>query len=262
MMTPEKINQYGNALYDALASSTAIEPFTTTEPDMTIDDAYAIQVVMMQKRLAVTGEKMLGKKIGITSQAVMNMLKVNQPDYGQLTTGMYVTSGGAIDAKKLIAPKAEGELAFVLKHDLMGPGITNADVLRATEYVIPCIEIVDSRIRDWKIKIQDTVADNGSSGYFVLGESTIDPRDIDLTLVGMTLEKNGEVAVTGAGAAALGNPVNAVAWLANELGRRGIALHAGEVILSGALAAMVPVKAGDGIVASFGGIGSVSVRFI
>lgn len=261
-MTPEKINAYGQALYEALATQTAIEPFTNNEPDMTIDDAYAIQIVMMEKRIAETGERILGKKIGITSQAVMNMLKVNQPDYGQLTTGMFVSSGGAIDASTLIAPKAEGELAFVLKHDLIGPGVSNADVLRATEYVMPCIEVVDSRISDWKIKIQDTVADNGSSGYFVLGESTIDPRDIDLTLVGMTLEKNGEVAVTGAGAAALGNPVNAVAWLANELGKRGIPLRAGEVILSGALAAMVPVEKGDGIVASFGGVGSVSVRFI
>lgn len=261
-MTPEKIKQYGNALYDALATSAAIDPLTAAEPEMTIDDAYAIQIVMMEKRLAETGERMLGKKIGITSQAVMNMLKVNQPDYGQLTSGMLVESGGGIPSGKLIAPKAEGELAFVLKHDLQGPGVTNADVLRATDYVIPCIEVVDSRIRDWKIRIQDTVADNGSSGYYVLGESTINPHDIDLTLVGMTLEKNGEVAVTGAGAAALGNPVNAVAWLANELGKRGIALRAGEVILSGALAAMVPVVKGDNIVASFGGIGSVSVRFI
>ncbi|MCY1511323.1 2-hydroxyhexa-2,4-dienoate hydratase [compost metagenome] len=150
----------------------------------------------------------------------------------------------------------------MLKDDLRGPGITVADVLRATAYVMPCFEIVDSRIRDWKIRIQDTVADNASAGAFVLGEQSVDPRDVDLACVGMTLEKNGEVVATGAGAAALGHPANAVAWLANTLGQLGIGLNKGEVILSGSLAAMVPVQAGDQLRISLGGIGSASVQFV
>ncbi|HEY9278858.1 MAG TPA: 2-oxopent-4-enoate hydratase [Eoetvoesiella sp.] len=261
-MTPEKIQHYGDALYAALVDRASIAPLTETEPEITINDAYRIQLRMIERRLAATNETVIGKKIGVTSQVVMDMLKVNQPDFGHLTSGMVFGDGAVIAADSMIAPKAEGEIAFVLKHDLVGPGITNADVLRATEYVLPCFEIVDSRIRDWKIRIQDTVADNASSGVFVMGDAAADPRKLDLSLVGMTLEKNGEVVSTGAGAAALGHPLNAVTWLANTLGELGIGLRAGEVILSGSLAAMVPVKANDNLRVSLGGIGSVGVRFI
>ncbi len=261
-MNEQKIQQYGDALYQALVDRKAIDPLTTSEPDITIQDAYRIQLRMIERRLQDGTEQVIGKKIGVTSRAVMDMLKVDQPDFGHLTSSMVFGDGAAIPADTLIAPKAEGEIAFVLKHDLCGPGITNADVLRATEYVLPCFEIVDSRIRDWKIRIQDTVADNASSGVFVLGDAAADPRKIDLALVGMTLEKNGDVVATGAGAAALGHPLNAVAWLANTLGELGMSLRAGEVILSGSLAAMVPAQAGDNLRVSLGGIGSVGVRFI
>lgn len=260
-MNEQKIQQYGDALYQALVDRKAIDPLTTTEPDITIQDAYRIQLRMIERRLQSGSEQVIGKKIGVTSRPVMDMLKVDQPDFGHLTSSMVFGDGSAIPADSLIAPKAEGEIAFVLKHDLVGPGITNADVLRATEYVLPCFEIVDSRIRDWKIRIQDTVADNASSGVFVLGDAAADPRKIDLALVGMTLEKNGDIVGTGAGAAALGHPLNAVTWLANTLGELGMALRAGEVILSGSLAAMVPAQAGDHLRVSLGGIGSVSVRF-
>ena len=168
----------------------------------------------------------------------------------------------AIDTSTLIQPKAEGEIAFVLKKDLMGPGVTAADVMAATEGVMACFEIVDSRIRDWKIQIQDTVADNASCGVFVLGDRLVDPRDVDLATCGMVLEKNGEIVATGAGAAALGHPANAVAWLANTLGRLGMGLKAGEVVLSGSLGIMVPVQAGDSLRVTIGGIGGCSVRFI
>lgn len=261
-MNEQKIQQYGDALYQALVDRQAIEPLTAAEPNITIQDAYRIQLRMIERRLKDDGERVIGKKIGVTSRAVMDMLKVDQPDFGHLTSSMVYGDGAAIPLDTLIAPKAEGEIAFVLKHDLAGPGISNADVLRATEYVMPCFEIVDSRIRDWKIRIEDTVADNASSGVFVLGDAAVDPRDIDLSLVGMTLEKNGDVVATGAGAAALGHPLNAVTWLANTLGELGMTLRAGEVILSGSLAAMVPVQAGDNLRVSLGDIGSVSVRFI
>ncbi|MBH1965950.1 MAG: 2-oxopent-4-enoate hydratase [Comamonadaceae bacterium] len=260
-MKTEQINQLGDELFEALKACRTLEPLTNRHPDISIDDAYAIQQRMMKRRLDA-GEKVVGKKIGVTSKAVMNMLGVFQPDFGWLTDGMVYNEGEAIEASTLIQPKAEGEIAFVLKKTLQGPGVTAADVLAATEGVMACFEIVDSRIQDWKIKIQDTVADNASCGVFVLGDRLVDIRDVDLATCGMVLEKNGEIVATGAGAAALGHPANAVAWLANTLGAHGIALEAGEVVLSGSLAIMVPVKAGDNLRVSIGGIGSCSVRFI
>jgi 2-oxopent-4-enoate/cis-2-oxohex-4-enoate hydratase len=248
-------------LYQALVDAKTVKPLTERHPDISIEDAYQIQKQLMKLRLAA-GERVIGKKIGVTSKAVMNMLGVYQPDFGYLTDGMVYNEGQAIPMSRLIQPKAEGEIAFVLKKTLKGPGISSADVLAATEGVTACFEIVDSRIQDWKIKIQDTVADNASCGVFVLGDRLVDPRDVDLNTCGMVLEKNGDIVATGAGAAALGAPANAVAWLANTLGRLGIALEAGEVVMSGSLAIMVPVAAGDNLRVSIGGIGSCSVRFV
>lgn len=261
MMDKSKIEKYGDELYEALINRKAVAPLTDREADITIEDAYQIQQRMIQRRLD-TGETIIGKKIGVTSKVVMDMLKVDQPDFGMMTSGMVFNEGEAIDTSTMIAPRAEAEVAFVLKSDLMGPGVTAADVLRATECVVPCFEIVDSRIQDWKIKIQDTVADNASCGVLVLGGLRKSPRDIDLALAGMVLEKNGELISTSTGAAVQGSPVNAVAWLANTLGRLGIGLKAGEVILSGSQSPLVPVKAGDSLVCSVGGLGSTSVRFI
>ena len=259
-MEQQKIIQYGDELYQALVDRKTIAPLTSREPGITIENAYHIQQQMLARRME-HGARIVGKKIGVTSAAVMNMLNVHQPDFGYLLDTMIYNEGEAIPVNSLIQPKAEGEIAFILKHDLLGPGISNADVLRATECVMPCFEIVDSRITDWKIKIQDTVADNASCGVFFLGDQAVDPRKVDLLTCGMVLEKNGEIIATGAGAAALGSPVNAVAWLANTMGRLGIPLRAGEVILSGSLAAMFPAKAGDNFRVTIGGIGGCSVRF-
>jgi 2-oxopent-4-enoate/cis-2-oxohex-4-enoate hydratase len=261
MNNTELHQRLGDELYAALRDVQVIEPLSNRHPELTIEDAYAIQQRMLSHRLAA-GEKVVGKKIGVTSKAVMDMLKVYQPDFGWLTDGMVYNEGQAIPAASLIQPKAEGEIAFLLKKTLKGPGVSAADVMAATEGVMACFEIVDSRIRDWKIKIQDTVADNASCGVFVLGDRLVDPKEVDLGTCGMVLEKNGEIVATGAGAAALGHPANAVAWLANTLGRLGIALEAGEVVLSGSLAAMVPVKAGDNLRVTIGGIGACSVRFV
>jgi 2-oxopent-4-enoate/cis-2-oxohex-4-enoate hydratase len=259
-MESSLIQLLGDELYTALRQRAPVDPLTSRHAGLTIEQAYGIQQRMIERRLQ-DGERIVGKKIGVTSRAVMNMLGVYQPDFGYMLDSMIVSEGDSIPMSTLIQPKAEGEIAFILKRDLMGPGIGNADVLAATECVMPCFEIVDSRIRDWKIKIQDTVADNASCGVFVLGDRAVDPKRIDLNTCGMVLEKNGEVVATGAGAAALGSPVNAVAWLANTLGRLGIGLKAGEVVLSGALAAMVPAKAGDNFRVSIGGLGGCSVRF-
>jgi len=254
------IERLGDELYTALRQRSVVEPLTNRHAEITVEDAYHVQQRMIARRQQ-DGERIVGKKIGVTSRAVMNMLGVFRPDFGYLLDAMIVNEGESIDSSTLIQPKAEGEIAFLLKKDLIGPGIGNADVLAATECVMPCFEIVDSRIRDWKIRIQDTVADNASCGVFVLGDRAVDPRRIDLVTCGMVLEKNGEIVATGAGAAALGSPLNAVAWLANTLGVLGIGLKAGEIVLSGALAAMFPAARGDNFRVSIGGLGNCSVRF-
>ena len=260
-MNPDQIQRYGDELYQALLSREAVAPLTTREPTITIDDAYQIQLRMIQRRLDA-GEVVVGKKIGVTSKVVMDMLGVNQPDFGHLLSGMVFNEGEPVDTSKLIAPRAEAEVAFMLKRDLTGPGVTAADVLRATDCVMPCFEIVDSRIKDWKIKIQDTVADNASCGVLTLGGTRRNPRHLDLALAGMVLEKNGDIISTTAGASVQGSPVNAVAWLANTLGRLGITLKAGDVILSGSQSPLVPVVAGDSLYCSVGGLGSTAVRFV
>ncbi len=259
-MTPEQIKLHGDALYQALVDRQPLVPLTEREPDITIDDAYRIQLRMIERRLA-KGETVIGKKIGVTSKAVQQMLNVYQPDFGLLLSGMVYAEGQAIPADSMIAPRAEAEVAFILKRDLDGPGVTAADVLRATDFVMPCFEIVDSRIKDWKIKIQDTVADNASCGVFVLGGTPRSLRGLDLSVAGMVVEKNGEIVSTSAGASVQGSPVNAVAWLANTLGALGIPLKAGEVILSGSQSPLMPVKAGDFFTCSVGGLGSCSARF-
>ncbi|MCA0188541.1 MAG: 2-oxopent-4-enoate hydratase [Proteobacteria bacterium] len=259
-MNEDKIQHYGDALYEAWRARRTIAPLLEQEPDITLADAYRIQLRYIERRVAA-GETIVGKKIGVTSKPVQDFLGVFQPDFGQLTSGMVYQEGDTIDLDTLIQPKAEAELAFVLKEDLQGPGITAMDVIRATDYVTPCFEIVDSRITDWKIKIQDTVADNASCGVYVLGKAKGDPRKLDITLAGMVLEKNGEIFSTGVGAAVQGSPANAVAWLANTLGELGIPFKAGEVILSGSQSALVPVVDGDELVCTVGGLGSCRVKF-
>lgn len=187
-----KIKQYGDELYEAFVKFSPVRPLLEREPDITIEDAYKIQEHFVARRVAA-GERIIGKKIGATSKPVQDFLGVYQPDFGMLTSGMVYQEGDTIDLGTMIQPKAEAELAFVLKADLKGPGITAMDVIRATDYVLPCFEIVDSRIVDWKIKIQDTVADNASCGVFLLGKTKGDPRVLDITLAGMVLEKNGEI---------------------------------------------------------------------
>ncbi len=250
----------GDELHTALATRKPVAPLSGRGCDLSIEEAYRIQERMLSHRLA-GGDRIVGKKVGATSAAVQNLLKVSQPDFGMLLASMIYNEGETIPMDALIQPKAEGEIAFILKRGLTGPGVTIAEVLAATECVMPCFEIVDSRIENWKIGIQDTVADNASCGVFALGGSARSPHAVDLDLCGMVLEKNGDVVATGAGAAALGHPASAVAWLANTLGPLGISLKAGEIILSGSLATLVPVAAGDHLRVSIGGLGDCSVRF-
>ncbi len=258
-VSTSRIIQLGDELFDSLRSRSPLESLTDREPDLTLEHAYQIQEHVIGKRLAL-GDRIIGKKIGLTSRVVQRALGVSEPDFGQLLASMVATD--TIAVATLLQPRAEGEIAFLLDRDLTGPGVSNADVLSATRSVLPCFEIVDSRIRNWRIRLQDTVADNASAGMFVLGDRAVDPMTLDLSTCGMVLEKNGVLECTGAGAAALGSPVNCVAWLANALGRFGTPLRAGEIILSGSLGALIPVAAGDCLHLSIGGIGSASVRFV
>ena len=259
MGSMSKIEAAADALYKALRSGVSIAPLTDTYADLSIDDAYEISLALRDMHLA-DGEIIIGKKIGVTSEPVMNMLGVNQPDFGFLTDGMWAKDN-SVDTSKMILPRAEAEIAFKLKSDLKGPGVTEADVLAATESVAACFEVVDSRIRDWKIKIQDTIADNASCAAMAISNNWIDPRTVDLLGCIAVVTKNGAPLSKGVGAATLGSPLKAVAWLANTLGARGIPFEAGEIILSGSLVALEPVVAGDHMHVAIEGIGECEVKF-
>ena len=259
-MDARLIQTLAEELHSALDEHRVVEPLSVRHPGISIADAYAIQQLLTARRVGA-GERIVGRKIGVTSQAVMTMLGVDQPDFGTLFDTMQHVDGGTVSAASLIQPKAEAEIAFRLKRDLQGPGVMASDVLAATDCVMACFEVVDSRIRDWRIRIQDTVADNASCGVFVLNATGVDPRDVDLLACPMQMEKNGIVVASGNGKATMGSPLEAVAWLANELGRLGVTLRAGEIVLSGALGAMVPVVAGDRLNMNIGGIGACSISF-
>jgi 2-keto-4-pentenoate hydratase len=254
------IQRLSDHLASAEISRKGVTPLTEMEPNLTEQDAYQVQLKTIERK-EKEGYTIVGKKIGLTSLAMQTMLGVNQPDYGHLLDSMNVENDGVISFEKVLQPKVEGEIAFVLKRDLEGPRVTTLDVIRATECVIPALEVVDSRIANWKIKLSDTVADNASSGLFVLGRPHR-IEQLDLVLEGMVFYKNGEIMNTGTGAAALGNPATCVAWLANKLSDFGIVLKAGEVILSGAVTAAVDAKPGDHFNARFTNLGQVGVRFI
>lgn len=253
-MASTELEKYAQSLWDARTQQKAIAPITEQNAEISLAQAYEISQINFKKRLQA-GERSLGRKIGLTSRAVQKQLGVFEPDFGYLSSAMNISCGEKVNISSLLQPKVEGEVAFFLKKDLSGPGISAAQVISATEFVLPCIEIIDSRIADWKIKIQDTVADNASSALFVLGNTPRSLGRADLRMAGMTLRLNGEVASTGMGMACLDHPVNAVAWLANKLGSLGDGLKAGDIILSGAYGPVVPVKAGDKVEVDIHGLG-------
>ncbi len=253
-------------LWNAQVDRTPVDPLTSEHPELSIADAYEIQSINLQRRMTHrdaegSTPRLIGHKIGVTSPAVMSWLNVSEPDFGGLLCDMDVPDGGIASLSRLLQPRVEGELAFVLKKSLYGPGVTAAQVIAAIDFVIPAIEIIDSRIRDWKFRIEDTIADNASSGMFVLGSRPMRLHDLNLRTVGMTLRKRGDVVSTGVGAACLGNPLNAVVWLVNRLGTLGMTVAPGELILSGALGPVSSVVAGDVVSVEIGRMGEVSVEF-
>ena len=248
-------------LWDAEQGRYQIDMLTLHEPGMTVEDAYAVQLENVRRREAA-GQKVIGMKIGLTSAGMQKLLNVSEPDYGHLFDNMLLLERDTCSMSGLIQPKVEGELSFCLNKTLKGPGVTIADVYDATAWVTPSIEIVDSRIKDWKIKLCDTIADNGSSARFMRGGRMVPIGAVDMRLTGMTLEKNGELVSSGTTAEVWGNPAASVAWLANKLGEFGIELKAGSIVMAGAVTAALPAQAGDSFTVSFHGLGSVTVKFV
>ncbi|MGB7818454.1 MAG: 2-keto-4-pentenoate hydratase [Ornithinibacter sp.] len=248
-------------LLTAYDSKQPLEPLTTTHEGMSLEDAYAIQLLQIRERIEA-GRTVKGHKVGLTSAAMQRLLGVTEPDYGHLLDDFFHLEHMPIPVDAFLQPRVEPEVAFVLKSSLSGPGVTVHEALRAVDFVLPALEIVDSRIRDWKIGLFDTIADNASSGAVVLGSTPTDVGAVDLRLAGATFHRNGQVVGTGAGGAVLGSPITSLVWLANTLGARGITLEAGHVVLPGAVCAMASVAAGDTFTATFAGLGSVTARFV
>lgn len=256
-----KIDYKELALY--LASATqlkGVQAISAKYPAITVDEAYKIQLQTVEIELG-KGHSITGKKIGLTSLAMQQSLGVNEPDYGHLLSHMQLESGAQIPRGRLLQPKVEGELAFVLKKDIVGTNNTVIDVINATDYIVPALEIVDSRIESWQIKLEDTIADNASSGMYVLGEKQYKLSEVDLKNIGMAFYKNNRLVNTGAGVACLGNPLHAVVWLVNKLGTYDIPLKKGEVILSGALSAAENAVEGDLFTGKFNRMGEVTIQF-
>jgi len=260
LLQKESIESLANELLNAEMSRKPVVPITERYPEVTIEDAYHIQLKVVEAKRKL-GQTVVGKKIGLTSKQMQQLLGVYEPDYGHIMDSLMVFEGDSIDLNLLIQPKLEAEIAFFLQEDLTGPGVTVAKVLKATRGITAAIEVIDSRIEKWRIKIQDTVADNASIGRVVLGGRMSSVEDVDLRLLGMVLRKNGEIVSCSSSAAVLGNPAQAVAWLANKLSTYGINLKAGELIMSGSLVAAVEVGKGDEATVEFDRLGSVSVRF-
>lgn len=259
-MEQRKLETYAGLLYHSEKTRKAIPPLTETDAGLTVDDAYRIQLCNVE-RVVKEGQVISGKKIGLTSPGIQNQLGVNEPDYGHLFTLMDCKRG-EVKTNHFLQPKIEAEIAFILKEDLTGGNVTPEDVVRATDYVVGAFEIVDSRVADWKIKLVDTIADNASSGCYVLGTKRVPVSEIDLSKETMKLYKNGELIKEGDGSAVLGNPCNAVAWLANRLNDYGVVLKKGEVILSGAFSAAPEAARGDLFEVDFSTFGRVSAKFI
>jgi 2-keto-4-pentenoate hydratase len=248
-------------LYKAARTRTPIPPLTETHPDMTVADAYAIQSALCERLLA-DGDRVVGYKLGLTSAPMQQMFGVDEPDFAPVLASGVVDDGAAVDCGRFIQPKAEAEIALVLDRPLTGPGVTTLEAARAIAGAVAAIEIVDSRIEDWKIKLPDTIADMASSGAVVLSPRMVPLDEVDVRLVGMAVTRNGQLAGTGAGAAALGNPVQAVAWLANTLAPYGVTLEAGRFVMTGALHAAFPAVPGDVVRAEFDRLGPVTVRMV
>lgn len=260
-LSKQQIEELAKHLEDAELQAYEVTKITDDFPDMTYEDAFDIQWEIRRRKEA-RGHKIVGMKMGLTSWAKMAQMGVEKPCYGFLADYFSIPDGGQIKLDELIHPKVEAELAFVTKAPLVGPGVHIADVLRATDFVMPAVEIIDSRYKDFKFDLKSVIADNSSSSRFVAGGTMARPEDLDLKNLGVVMEINGEVVQLGAGAAVLGHPASSVAMLANMLAERGEHIPAGTFIMIGAITAAVAVKKGDNFTVRYQGLGTVSGSFV
>ncbi|ADI04654.1 2-oxopent-4-enoate hydratase [Streptomyces bingchenggensis BCW-1] len=259
-MTDATLTEAADTLLAAYDTRVPVEPLVDKYPGLTLADAYEIQLVQIRRRVEA-GARIKGHKVGLSSPAMQRQMGVGQPDYGHLLDDMFWLENAPVPASRFLQPRVEPEIAFVLKKSLTGPGVTVAEAAAAVDFVLPALELIDSRIRDWRIGIIDTIADNASSGGVVLGSTPARLTDVDLRLAGCTLHRNGDLVGTGASGAVLGSPLTSLVWLANTVGTRGVVLEAGHVVLPGSITASVPVAAGDTVTAAYAGLGSVTARF-
>jgi 2-keto-4-pentenoate hydratase len=247
-------------LAQAERSREPIAPLTSVYPDIDVVDAYEIQLINIRQRVA-EGARVLGHKVGLSSLAMQQMMGVDEPDYGHLLDEMQVFEDTPVKADRYLYPRVEVEVGFILAADLPGAGCTEDDVLAATEALVPSIELIDTRITDWKIALCDTIADNASSAGFVLGQARVSPRDLDVKAIDAVLTRNGGVVAEGRSDAVLGNPVTAVAWLSRKVESFGVRLRKGDIVLPGSCTRAIDAHAGDEFVAEFAGLGSVRLSF-
>ncbi len=258
-MTNDDCRRAANDLLGAERDRKVIPQISKTYPDVRIEDAYAIQRYWMDARVAA-GARIVGHKIGLTSRAMQMASNMTEPDYGHLLDDMIYNDGAQIPASRYMSPRLEVELAFVLGKPLKGPDVRVHDVLRATEYVTPALELIDYRTEVPR-KITDTIADNAAAAAIVLGGRPVRPMDVDIRWVGATLSKNGIIEESGVSAAVMGHPAAGIAWLCNKLALQGVGLEAGHIVLAGSFTRTVAVAAGDVFYADYGPLGSMGVAF-
>ncbi|MGB7360300.1 MAG: 2-keto-4-pentenoate hydratase [Mycobacterium sp.] len=260
MLSSEMREQLAADLAKAESSRVPISPLTDGNPDIDVVDAYEIQLINIRQRVA-DGARIIGHKVGLSSEAMQKMMNVDEPDYGHLLDDMQVFEDVPVRSERYLYPRVEVEVGFVLADDLPGAGCTEDDVLAATAAFAPAIELIDTRITNWQIKLCDTIADNASSAGWVLGEARVSPKDIDVRAIDAVLTNNGEVVAQGRSDAVLGNPVTAVAWLARKVEAFGVRLKAGDIVLPGSCTRAIDAPAGSHFVADFSGLGSVQLSF-
>jgi 2-oxo-hept-3-ene-1,7-dioate hydratase len=260
MLSETDRHKAAGLLIEAERERKPTKQLSTVFPDITIDDAYAIQALVQGQKMR-NGRRLVGHKVGLTSKAMQRSSEIDEPDYGHLLDDMLIADGARVPHARFCIPRVEIELAFVLNRALRGPGLNVTDVLRATEFVVPALEIVDARVQNPR-KIYDTIADNGAAASVVLGGRPVRPLDVDLRWVGGILSVNGEIQETGLAAGVLGHPAMGVAWLANKLGEHDVALEAGHLVLAGSFTRVIFAKQGDTVHGDFGPLGSVAVQFV
>jgi 2-oxo-hept-3-ene-1,7-dioate hydratase len=260
MLSEADRSKAADILMEAAKARKQAVQLSATFPDITLDDSYAISTEVAKRRIAA-GARLIGHKVGLTSKAMQRSSQINEPDYGHLLDTMLVPDGAKVPHEDYCLPRIEVELAFVLGKRLLGPGVGLTDVLRATEYVVPALEIVDARLQDPR-KIVDTVADNGAAAGIVTGGRPVGPNEVDLRWVGGIMYRNSEIEETGLAAGVLGHPAMGVAWLANKLGAHGVALEPGHLVLAGSFTRVVYARKGDTVHGDFGPLGGIAVQFV